>query len=110
MPRPPRGHARMKRREQSAGPAPEDIYLTTPARDGGDGRGRRGIAKGPDLDLTTESTAIPELRLSRVCAKCGQENNAARRHKVLTLVNLFGIGGGWRLCDCKQSLLKGWGP
>ena len=25
-------------------------------------------------------------------------------------LRLFGIGNGWRLCDCHQMLVRGWGP
>jgi hypothetical protein len=62
------------------------------------------------LDIGHESQATHELCLTQVCAKCGREINLERRRQVMGMRNLFGIGGGWRLCDCKQSLLKGWGP
>ncbi len=62
------------------------------------------------LDQTLDSAVAPEIRLAHVCAKCGQEINAEHRRRVLRMLKLFGIGNGWRPCDCKQSLLKGWGP
>jgi hypothetical protein len=66
--------------------------------------------RSKDLDLTVDATPAPEIRLAQLCAKCGQEINTEHRRSVLAMLKLFGMGHGWRLCDCKQSLLKGWGP
>ncbi len=66
------------------------------------------MGKSQNVDLTQESEL--DLRVSHVCANCGQEIKAARRRLVLPMVKLFGIGDGRRLCYCKQFLLKGWGP
>jgi hypothetical protein len=58
----------------------------------------------PDVEQTVD------VKQALNCAKCAQELNPERRHEVRLAVKFFGIGGGWRLCDCNQMLLKGWGP
>lgn len=63
-----------------------------------------------DLGVDLELSPTVKVEHQRSCRECGLPIDSTRRRQTMLNVKLFGIGGGWRLCLCRQILVKGWGP
>ena len=63
-----------------------------------------------DSTLSLDQEMNLNLELTINCRKCGVKIDQELRRYLLVELRLFGIGYGWRLCDCRQMLVRGWGP